>query len=228
MPCRCNSLWPIVALFCGTTLNANAAAWNEAVNGDFSNNGLAPTAVAFANGVNTVLGTTGNAGQGVDRDYFTFVVPTGTNLTALRLLNNTTVSGSSSFIGIQAGSQVTVSPSGAGAENLIALGHYSNDQIGTNILPSILLSPTGTLPSGTYSVWVQELGGLVDYGFDFVITPATASESSGDAPLPTWAYLVLALGLLTCNNKFRPLTLALPQAGEGTEAQRARETQLAK
>jgi len=203
MSCRRNSIWPIVALFCSSALNANAAAWDEAVNGDFSNSGLAPTAVAFANGINTVLGTTGNAGQGVDRDYFTFVVPSGATLTALRLLSNTSVSGSSSFIGIQAGPQVTVSPSGAGAENLIALGHYSNDQIGTNILPSILLNPAGTLPSGTYSVWVQELGGVVGYGFDFVITPATSSESAGDAPLPVWAYVLLALGLVACNNKNR-------------------------
>jgi hypothetical protein len=174
-----------------------ATVWNEAINGDFANNGLTPTAVTFAAGpgVNTVLGSTGNSGSGVDRDYFTFVVPSGTVLSALKLLNNTAVSGGVSFIGIQPGPQVTVSTSGAGAENLIALGHYGNDQIGQDILPSIRVG-SGPLPAGTYTAWVQDTGGPATYGFDFVIT-AVAEQASADAPLPAWMYIALAVALIS-------------------------------
>jgi hypothetical protein len=40
---------------------------------------------------------------------------------------------------------------------LIAQGHYGNDQINTDLLPQIKLASTPIpLPSGTYSVWVQD------------------------------------------------------------------------
>jgi hypothetical protein len=137
-------------------------------------------------GSNIILGSTGDSGAGVDRDYFSITVPTGMELTSILLLSNTSVSGSVSFIGIQAGPQVTVSPTGAGAENLIGLGHYGNDQVGTDLLPAIALSFTGSLHSGTYSFWVQETGGPAAYGFDAAITPV---------PLPGAAALLMS-GLL--------------------------------
>lgn len=51
--------------------------WDEGGNGDLSNDGLLPTSVAFTAGSNIMNGTVGNSGSGVDRDYFTFTVPTG-------------------------------------------------------------------------------------------------------------------------------------------------------
>jgi hypothetical protein len=152
-----------------------ATVWNEAIEGDLSSNGLTPTPVAMSVGSNRVLGTTGDSGSGIDRDYFRFTVPTGATLTSILLLENTTVSGGASFIGIQAGAQVTVSPLGAGAEDLIALGHYGNDQIGTDLLPVIRIGSPVTLPAGTYSVWVQDTGGPASYGFDFQLTGGGAS-----------------------------------------------------
>src|SRR5262249_11662560 len=80
--------------------------WDESVNGDFSGDGLTPTSLTATIGHNTVLGTTGNGGQGVDQDYFRFTVPTGALLTGIFLLDNTFVSGGSSFAGMEAGPQV--------------------------------------------------------------------------------------------------------------------------
>jgi hypothetical protein len=176
-------LLPVAA--CSAACGVQAAtAWNESVNGDFSNNGLSPTALLLSSGANTIIGTTGNGGQGVDRDYFSFAVPDGSVLSAIQLLNTTTVSGSVSFIGIQAGPQLTVAPDGAGASNLLGYMHYGADLIGSNLLAS--LTAGGSLSSGTYSVWVQETGGPVEYGFDFELTPV---------PLPAAAWLLLS-GLL--------------------------------
>ena len=189
--------WCYCLLLALVALNAQAGiVWNESINGDFSSNGLAPSAVNVAVGTNTILGATGNPGSGVDRDYFKITVPNGSVLSAVNLLSSTTISGGASFMGIQPGPQLTVTPSGGGVENLIAIGHYSLDQIGTNILPDMIIGTNnGTLPSGTYSVWVQELGGPVSYGFDFVITPV-AAESLADAPIPSWTYAVLTLILI--------------------------------
>jgi hypothetical protein len=184
----------IGALSMGVRTAHAATAWNEASNGDLSNDGLSPTAVVVHPGSNVVIGTTGNSGQGVDRDYFKFTVPPGSTLSAINLLPNTSVSGSVSFIGIQPGPQLTVTPTGGGADQLVAQGHYGNDQIGTNLLPGIKLGPPGPLPAGTYSIWVQDTGGAASYGFDFVLsTPAAAPSLSG------WglAFLGALLGLIS-------------------------------
>jgi len=168
-----------------------ATAWDEATKGDLSNDGLSPTAVVVGLGSNRVLGTTGNSGQGIDRDYFKLTVPTGMALTSIQLLSNTAVSGGVSFIGMQAGPQLTVTPSGGGSENLIAWGHYGNDLIGTDLLPLIELTAAHPLPSGVYSVWVQDTGGPASYGFDFVLS-AVATAATPAPALPPWAALLLA------------------------------------
>jgi hypothetical protein len=164
---RCLAL----ALACGSTLSAGAATvWDEAINGDLSNNGLQPTLLEMAVGANRMVGVVGDSGQGVDRDYFTFTVPVGAVLGSLMLLDNTSVSGGASFFGIQAGPQLTVTPTGSGASALLGFSHYSNDQINTNILPNIVIGPVSALPSGTYSVWVQDTGGPATYGFNFILS----------------------------------------------------------
>ncbi len=165
-----------------------AILWDEDANGDLSSNGLEPTSLVASVGSNRVLGTTGDSGQGVDRDYFTFTVPGNAVLSSIMLLDETQVSGSVSFIAIQGGSQLTVTPSGMGAALLLAVGHYGNDQRGTDLLPAITVGAIGPFTSGSYSVWVQETGGPSTYGFDFVIT---------QVPEPSdWALMLLGLPLV--------------------------------
>jgi hypothetical protein len=188
--CRVASLAATLLLALAGPASA-ATVWDEALQGDFSGDGLHPTPLTVAPGSNLVRGTTGNAGQGIDRDYFSFVVPEGAVLSALMLLSNSTVSGGSSFIGLQAGPQLTVLPSGGGAEALIGYAHYGNDLVGTDLLP--VISFTGALPAGAYAVWVQELGGPVEYGSDFQISAV---------PEPASALLALA-GLLATAGRVR-------------------------
>lgn len=162
-----------------------ATVWDESANGDFSGNGLAPTSVILSAGHNDVLGTTGRGAQGVDQDYFTFTVPTGAVVTGIFLLSNTFVSGSSSFAGMEAGPQVTTSD----GSSLLGFVHYENSMIGQNML-SLLAPGSSGLTAGPYSLWVQELGGGVEYGFDFVMTVPAVPEPS------TWAMMLL--GLCAC------------------------------
>lgn len=173
----------VVALV--ATLGACAAQaqtlWNESIQGDLADTGLAPTALLAAIGSNQVLGETGNPGSGIDRDYFSIFVPAGTVLSSLRFLPNTFVSGSVGFFAMQVGPQVTTTPSGGGSEALLGFVHYDNSYAGTDILS--LINPSGPLSSGTYSIWVQETGGVTEYGLDFVVTPV---------PLPGAAWLLLS------------------------------------
>jgi IPTL-CTERM motif len=169
-----------------------SAAWDESVNGDLSGNGLAPTTVPVTSGANHVLGSTGNSGSGVDRDYFKIVVPTGATLDAIMLLDNTNVSGGVSFIGVQAGPQVTVSTTGAGFESFLFYGHYDNGQIGQDLMVNLRPTASGPLPSGTYSFWVQDTGGPATYGLNFVINGSGVSSASVPT-LPESGMILLGL-----------------------------------
>lgn len=177
-------------LACAATSTQAATVWDEGVNGDFSGDGLSPTPLTMSAGHNVVLGTTGNPGTGVDRDYFSFSIPAGSVLTELWLLPNTSVSGGSSFFGIQAGPQFTVTHSGGGIENFYGFNHYDNSHVGSDILVMMVGAAKAPIPAGSYSVWIQETGGPASYGLDFVITqvpePATAVS------------LALGVGLLGC------------------------------
>lgn len=186
---RSQLLLAILAL--GSAVAAPAATvWDESVNPDFSGSFDAPTALTLGLGSNVILGTTGNTGQGTDRDYFSFVVPAGATLASLVLLDNTFVSGGVSFLGLQVGSQFTKSAEQIQPADLLGFLHYGTDLIGQDLLPLVDGTFTG-LPSGVYTAWVQDTGGgLAAYGFDFNVTAAPV-------PLPAAAWLLLsgALGL---------------------------------
>ena len=56
--------------------------FDEAIDGELSNSGLTPTAVALGLGTNTIVGNFGNNGQtgatnGNDGDFFTFTLLSG-------------------------------------------------------------------------------------------------------------------------------------------------------
>lgn len=185
---------PFAALLAAGLLSAAQAntVWNEAVDGDLSNQGLQPTAVTFASGSNVVLGTTGRDGNGVvDRDYFTFTLAPGWQLDALVLLPGSTFLGGAdaSFIAIQAGPQMTVDPVGNSASGLLGWWLYNGNDIGEDILQLMGSSPGaigffGALPAGSYTVWVQETDvGVANYGFDFQVS---------QIPEPASALLLLA------------------------------------
>jgi len=169
-----------VGVSAGVVTGAQAAtAWDEAASGDLANLGTSPTLVSLGLGSNTLTGTTGRDGAGVvDRDYFTFTLADGWQLDSLTLLPGTTFLGPSGlgFVAVQAGSQMTVDPTGGDPTNLLGWWHYSENDIDTDILPLIGLGGgaigfAGPLPAGSYTFWVQETAtGTVAYNFDFNVT----------------------------------------------------------
>jgi hypothetical protein len=179
-----------IVLLASAFLYASAAygdtTYNESISGDLSNSGLTPTLLSISFGSNDVFGTTGKSAAGViDRDYFTFTVPQGLELTAITVLPGTGTLGAlgESFIGIESGPQVTVSTAATDATGLLGWDHYGTEDIGVNILPLMGTSGLGStgfsgpLPAGTYSFWVQEASvGTVPYGLEFTVaTPEPAS-----------------------------------------------------
>jgi hypothetical protein len=170
--------------------------YNESVSGDLSNIGSAPTLLIVSPGLNDVFGTTGKSAAGViDRDYFTFTVPQGFDLTAITVLPGTGTLGplGESFIGVESGPEVTVLTNATTAAGLLGWDHYGTDDIGVNILPLMGMGVgatdfTGWLPPGQYSFWVQEASvGTVPYGLEFTI--ATPEPS-------TWTMLLTGLTVL--------------------------------
>jgi hypothetical protein len=180
--------WAMVA----STSGHAVVAYNEAVSGDLSSVGTSPTFVALVAGANQVLGTTGNPGTGTDRDYFTVTVPAGSLLTALTVLSGTSPLGLA-FLGVQGGSQVTVSPTGGSPAGLLGWTHYAAADVGVNVLPRVGTGPgatgfTGALPAGSYAFWVQDFNpGASTYNLE--LTVAAVPETS------TAVSLLAGLGL---------------------------------
>jgi len=190
------SLKIAIALTAIATAHA-AVVYSEATSGDFANSGLTPTGVTVTLGSNQILGTTG----GTDRDYFTFSVPAGLQLTALTVLPGTVSGGAVSFIGLQAGTQVTLPTNAATAAGLLGWWHYSPADINTNILPEMAIPANGSsgfsvpLGTGSYAVWVQDFNaGTFNYGFDLTLAAAPVPEPGGyTTVIPAVAALFVTL-----------------------------------
>lgn len=149
--------------------------WNESLHGDLSGNRLAPTALGgLALGDNTLIGVV----QGGDLDYFTFSVPAGQTLSAIVLLQYTSVD-QRAFIGVQHGSVFTEPAAGADVANLLGWTHIGPGGApqGTDILDDLGAGPgaqgfAGALPAGEYVFWLQQLGAETAYRIDFQTVPA--------------------------------------------------------
>lgn len=102
---------------------AGVVVYDEGISGDLSNDGLAPTVLDFGLGSNEVIGTTGGDEGAAFRDYFTFTVQPGQLLAAIEVLPGTVTIGAVSFIGLEAGEQVTVAPDAASAAGLLGWWH---------------------------------------------------------------------------------------------------------
>jgi hypothetical protein len=169
---------------------ADVIAWDEGVNGSFSHDRLNPTPVTFVVGVNDIFGNYGRsvAGGDVNPDYFTFNIPAGESLTAITVLPGTTSTGplNDSFIGLEAGRQITLPPTTTTAAGLLGWFHFGPDDINTDILPLMAIPAQGssgfTIPlgPGDYAVWVQETGvcapTLCTYALAFTVVPEPASS----------------------------------------------------
>ena len=164
-----------------------AGGWNESINGDLSNEGLAPTFVTLVSGSNTLRGNSGRNATTfeVDRDYFTITIPDGFELSTMEVLAGTLSIGFGSFIGLVSGNTFPIPPDTASAAGMLGWSLFDEFNIGGDVLLFMAGPTEGSsgftppLPAGQYTFWVQETGiGVSTYVFDMSVTavpePATA------------------------------------------------------
>jgi hypothetical protein len=187
------------AILTASASSSAAVVYREIDDGELSSNGLTPTLITIGAGSNEIFGRMGGGAGGLDRDYFLVTVPAAMQLTALRLLPNTTVVGGSAFIAVQAGSQATVNPNAGSANGLLGWAHYRSSDVGTDILPKIgtgfgASGFSAPLGAGDYTFWLQETGGgTATYGLDLQLQPV---------PLPT-ALLGFSAALVLLRGRLR-------------------------
>jgi len=184
---------PLLMLILASGAHA-ATVYDESINPDFTGDRTLPTLVTFQFGPNDIFGETGSTGGVVDRDYFTFVIPSGFNLSAIIVLKSSLTAGNAAFFGLQSGPQVTVDPAAPIAGPLLGYRHLAPADINTDILPAMGIAPGAAgfappLPAGQYSGWLQDSNvAPTVYGLRFNVTavpePGTILLSlTGLAPL---------------------------------------------
>lgn len=166
---------------------ASAAPFSETSGGDLSNDPHAPDTLVLSAGSNLV---SGGFGGGDPADFLTVVLPPGHALTSILLGEGTIIGSNSSFIGIASGSQIASTSSAAG---LLGWTHFRSTQANTDLLDDMstgvgAIGFTPPLASGTYTLWMQELSGDANLGYELDLQVAPV-------PLPSalWSF---ATGLL--------------------------------
>jgi hypothetical protein len=107
-----------------------------------------------------------------------------------------------SFIGIQAGSQVTVPINAVNAAGLLGYHLYGAMEINTHILPAIGTAGNGStgfvppLGAGNYAFWIEEgATGSFPYGFSLALA---------QVPEPTALAMILAGLAVLVTMRWRP------------------------
>lgn len=178
------------------------ADYNETFLGDLSDDFSNPTAheffpgelVLFA-GSNVVTGTTNN--NPLDRDFFTFEVPSGFTVSAIELLDYQWGDGNQEGVGNYGNSYFALTSGNAFSsisdDSTFLVSKLIDDrttdgqvsEVGQDLLePGVGLTGgnqpnppgPGQLGPGTYTVWYQETGAPTTYSFDITLTaPAGAN-----------------------------------------------------
>ncbi len=144
--------------------------YNENLNGDLANTNDSPTVLAFVGGQNTVTATQSSS----DVDYFTFTVPSGFQLTQI-VVDDYQSSDAAGFIGIVNGSTFPTDAASTSAGDLLGGLVYGIANRGNDILAAIgdlngAQGFTGALPSGSYSVWLNQTGVASEASLNFMIS----------------------------------------------------------
>lgn len=168
------------------------SAYSEGSSGDLSNAQGAPTSVSLPSGASTVSGTVGGADT---QDFLTITVPSGFVLTGYTHTFYRSSDGQG-FTGVASGP--TFSGNVFTPSAYLGYAHFGTsanngslpptDTTGTNLLPLMADNVnfaagaqgfSGSLPAGSYTFLIQQLGASTEYAFTFnlalVPTPATSA-----------------------------------------------------
>ena len=166
-----------------------AEVYNEGTSGDASSSETAPTAITLAAGSNTITGSV-TTSTGDTRDFYTFQVPAGFELTALRVVGYDDPAqgpdndGNRGFHALDAGG-TTVIPAGGTSAIYWVVATWMHLIVGERCsCPEFAGGSAGSaeagsgftapLPEGTYCYIIQQTGSHVsDYEIEFELTAAT-------------------------------------------------------
>ncbi len=176
--------------------SANFVVFDEARDGDASDNRFAPTTVALAAGVNTIRGFSGQSPTPDvhDLDYITFTVADGFQLSSF-VLQSASVGGAFSFVALQAGPTITIPADWTSIETpLLGWAHFGSASLGQDLLPEMATSPgsvgfSAPLQAGTYALWIMELDTSEPHTYSFGLGVTAV-------PAPSALALAAACGLL--------------------------------
>jgi hypothetical protein len=180
MPTPLNTMRAIglaTALLAGTA--SATIVYDEAVDGEMSEDRFNPTVVTVGPGVNNVIFVTTPS---EDRDIFTFTVADGFQLSGIVLAEfETEPIGNLAFLGFAAGDILPTDPFKApDASALLGYALVGEGDVGSDLfLPMGMASGAigydGPLGPGAYTFWAQETGDSADlWNLGFVIEPIPA------------------------------------------------------
>jgi hypothetical protein len=164
---RLRNLDPRILLLTVAAVGCAPLAYDEGADGDLSSDPAAPTAVELGLGDNTLTGTVTTTAPADTRDYITFEIPHGMQLSALVLVSYRDLPagtpGNRGFHAINAGATSFV-PSAMTEASFLGGDHVDGVAEGTDLLPALADGePAGTgfavpLGPGTYSYVIQQTG----------------------------------------------------------------------
>jgi len=139
--------------------------YDESTDGDLSDSSTSPTSITFELGDNIIVASQTSDGP----DYFTFSIPEGYALSQL-VVDDFDVN-DPGFIGIANSTVIN----GATAADLLGGLVYGATNIDEDILPEIgtlngATGFTGVLPSGDYTIWLNQTGSASTATLNFVVT----------------------------------------------------------
>ncbi len=185
-----NSLLALIVLSALGMQSANAdLIYDEAVAGDLSDDNLAPSLIPLVEGSTIVTGST--TASPLDRDIFTFTVPTGQELVAV-ILQAYIAGDDQSFFAVAEGATIASLLNPAALLGNALIGATPGAMQGDDVLDDLgaLTFPgstgfSGPLGPGTYTFWIQETTvGIREYALDF-------QTRSSEVPLPSTVLLLL-------------------------------------
>lgn len=171
----------LMPLFATAIVSFSAAevVYDEAIDGELSNLGFAPTYIQFGEGSNDVIFVTDQDGD--DRDFFTFTIEAGYQLSGLVINDFSTDSPFNlAFMSINPGSVLPFDPDAPDTEQLLGYTLFDEGDIGSDLLPEMgeafgTIGFTGPLGPGDYTIWAQETNPAVDsWNLGFVVTQVPA------------------------------------------------------
>lgn len=156
-----------------------ASPYDEGNQLDISNDPAAPSAWSLGAGVNQLIAGTG----GGDIDYISFTVGNCEQLDSIVVNAFSFNEGDDvAFIGMQQGSTFTVTPETAETRRNELLGYtlFGAATLSQDILPGMgqavdAIGFTGPLSTGTYTLWLNQLGPESEYTLDFSVSQVSTN-----------------------------------------------------